>query len=62
MAEKKYIEFSKSAKRGCNKYGALSSAGMEKYAKKYRKKTGKNPYAISSKEYFYEWVSRNHIR
>ena len=60
--EKEYKDFNTSAKRGADKYSRLSSAGMEAYQDKYRKKTGKNPNSIMNKEHFYSWVSRNRIK
>lgn len=60
--EKEYKDFSKSAKRGMQKYARLSSAGMRAYQEKYNKKTGKRATAILNKEHFYSWVDRNHIK
>ena len=62
MVEKSYKDFSKSAKKGADKHSRLSSSGMKAYAEKYERKTGKRATAISNKEHFYSWVSRNHIR
>jgi len=62
MAEKSYQDFSKSAKKGIQKFSRLSSSAMDEYFKKYTKTTGKRPTAIKNKEHFYSWVSRNKIR
>ena len=62
MAEKRYKNFNKTAKKGMSKYTNLSSVGMNAYAKKYKRITGKNPYNINNKEHFYSWVLRNRLR
>ena len=60
--EMKYKDLTETARKGLVKYASLSSNGMGKYADKYRKKTGRNPYSISNKEHFFSWVARNRIR
>ena len=60
--EKEYNQFSKSAKRGINRYTSLSSKAMREYRKKYNLRTGKNPSNVHNKEDFYEFVDRTRLR
>ena len=63
MVEKNFNQFSKSARRGINKYTSLqSSKSMRAYGALYRKRTGKNPSNVNNKEDFFEFVDRNRLR
>lgn len=60
--EKSYKDFCPSAKKGCTKYGSLSSKAMRAYSEKYRKTKRRNPNSIDNKESFYSFVARSKIR
>ena len=60
--EKEYKDFSRTAKKGANKFGNLSTKGMRMYGEKYRKQTGRNPNNVNNKESFYSFVQRSRLR
>lgn len=63
MVEKNFQQFSKSAKRGINKFTSLqSSRSMRAYSDLYKKRTGRNSSNVNNKEDFFEFVDRNRLR